>query len=41
MELWIINTMMASALVFAFYITQEDRNYFCQKQVEKIKLWIK
>lgn len=39
MELYIINGIMASALVFAFYITQADRNYFCQKLWSK--LWKK
>jgi hypothetical protein len=40
MELYLINGMMASALVFAFYITQADRNYFCKRQLEKFTLWV-
>ena len=35
-ELILINLSMASALVFAFYITQAERNYFCQKLWSKI-----
>jgi len=36
MGIWLINTIMASALVFAFYMTQEDRSFFCQKVWGKI-----
>jgi len=36
MSIWLINGIMASALVFAFYITQQDRNYFCQKVWSKV-----
>jgi hypothetical protein len=31
MVLVLINLIMASALVFAIYITQQDRDFFCQK----------
>ncbi len=41
MELWFINGLMASALVFSFYITQADRNYYCKRQMEKIKNYYK
>jgi len=30
MGLILINTMMIMALIFAIYITQADREYFCQ-----------
>ncbi len=36
MEIYLINGIMAGAIVFAFYITQEDRNYFCQKTLSKL-----
>ena len=36
MGLVLINLIMASALVFAFYITQQDRNHFCQKVWSKV-----
>ena len=36
MELWLINGLMASALAFSLYITQGDRNYFCQKVWSKL-----
>ncbi len=41
MVLFIINALMASALLFAFYITQDDRDYWCQRQMNKVwsKVW--
>jgi len=35
-KLYIINGVMGIVLIFAFYITQADRNYWCVRQLEKV-----
>jgi len=34
--LYFINGVMGLAVLFGVYITQEDRKYWCKKQMEKL-----